>query len=103
MPTPPEWPAKDPDETLWFGFNWTPARLGQSNIASVEYEVTAGDIQVLSSAIDRVPGSRPNQGTMHLLSGGSADTDCTIRLTATTDDDPELVIVQTVSIRVEEQ
>lgn len=103
MPTPPEWPAKDPDEVLWYAFNWSPANIGQSSIVDVVAEVTAGDVSVLDDTIDRAPGSRPNQGTLHLLGGGTADTQCTIRLTATTDDDPALVLVQSVSILIEEQ
>lgn len=103
MPSP-EWPDKDPAEVLWYGFNWTPKRLGQSSIASVVADVDVGDVSVLQSVGNtRVTGSREGQGSLHLLSGGTTDTDCEIVLTATTDDVPALVLVQRVYIRVETQ
>lgn len=108
---PPEWPEKDPGDTLWYYFNWSPALRGRTSvqITDIEATVTAGDISVLQSVIvgdagtGRVTGARPYQGTKHLLSAGTTETDCTILLVATTDETPPQVLEQSVSIRVEDQ
>lgn len=65
------WPFKDPDETLWYTFNWTPRRLGQGLITDVQATVENGDVTITDSEVAQVPGSRVGQGTRHRITGGT--------------------------------
>lgn len=65
------YPAKDPQETLPYGFNWSPRNLGTETLTVVTATVLSGTVSVLSSEVrNDVPGAREGQGTVHVISGG---------------------------------
>jgi hypothetical protein len=89
MADPIRWESKDPDAVVPRGFNWTPKRWGDDEILTITAVVVSGTVAVASSAVadpGEVPGARPGQGTIHWLTGGTADAESTIRLRAVTRD-----------------
>lgn len=92
------WSPKDPDEIRDRGFNWTPRNIGAAKIVSIVAAVTSGNAVVQASRIGTVPGSLPDQGTLHRIAGGTGGTTSTILLTATLDDDQ--VLQQTILLPI---
>lgn len=78
------YPAKDPDETLKYGFNWSPRNIGTERIILVSTTVEAGTVVVMSSAVEDVPNARDGQGTTHIISGGANGETARIKLHAET-------------------
>lgn len=66
------WPAKDPDESLRYGFNWSPRNIGVDTILTIDVTVVSGTVVHVASEVANVPNARTGQGTIHRFSGGTA-------------------------------
>lgn len=85
-----DWPPKDPDEVLDYGFNWTPRNIGDDVIVNTTANVVVGDVVKDDHYVGLVDKAKPGQGTITVLSGGTAGTQCRIRLHAITSSGREL-------------
>lgn len=94
------YPAKDPDEVLKYGFNWTPRNIGTEVITTINITIVAGAILVLDSAVEEVPNARTGQGTTFILSGGVNGEMCELLLHVETDAVPPSVLEQTVYLPI---
>lgn len=99
------WPFKDPDETLAYGFNWTPRHLGviQSSTAVVTTGSVVVDSHGVASITDPATGVvvAAGKGTQTWLSGGTVGETCRIELTAI--DDVGDIAQETVTIKIKER
>ena len=101
------WPVKDPQDVLDYGFNWSPL-IAQSpdvddddQIASTTAIVIEGTVEVESHDVGNVPDANDGQGTVTWLSGGTAGETCLILMHIVTVGTRE--IDQTMKIKIKER
>ncbi len=102
------YPPKDPDETLPYGFNWTPRNIGEQQITSIDVDIVSGTITNPSNAVDTdgsVIGARQGQGSVHVFAGGTPGETCEILYTVETDGGPPTgsLLQQTVYLPIREK
>lgn len=97
------YPPKDPQETLPYGFNWSPRDIGSQRIVTINATVVSGTITIPTSQVGEVPGAQSGQGTVHVISGGADGEMAEIRLTATTDAVPANIMEQTVYLPIRQK
>jgi hypothetical protein len=84
------WPPKDPDDNdVVYGFDWSGITGGglhetDNPVVAVISETTTGDVVSSNDEPGYVEDAPDGQGTRHTLNGGTAGTDCVVRLHATT-------------------
>jgi hypothetical protein len=86
----PHWPHKDPDETVSYRVDWSD-RLGDDTIATSDFTVVSGNVQVVADV------DSPTTASV-ALSGGSEGEVCEILNRITTADGQEMD--QTIMLRI---
>lgn len=79
------YPAKDPDERLTYGFNWSPRNIGIERINLITATVMSGSVAIAQTAVEDVPNARDGQGTTFVAINGVDGETCEIKLHAETD------------------
>lgn len=78
------YPAKDPDERLTYGFNWSPRNIGIERINLITASVISGSVIIPQTTVEDVPNARDGQGTTFIATGGVDGETCEIKLHAET-------------------
>jgi len=97
------YPAKDPQETLYYGFNWTPRNIGSEQIVTVTCTPLAGTAVIDACGVAEIPGARSGQGTVFVLSGGVHGEMTEILLHVETDATPPSIMEQTVYVPIRQK
>jgi hypothetical protein len=95
------WPAKDPEEVLDYGFDWSKRQIGEDVIVQSTAQVIEGDVVVNEHGPGPVLDCPHGQGTVTWLSGGTAGTTCLIRLHMITTSARQLE--ETLKIKIKER